>query len=109
MPRTSARKYACHRKVPAVSEIASQIGGGLLALAEAVETHACIMAYLAAAEHTRTAGEQRQLAAVMFQTARKRFGGVKYDGLRIEDLDLEGLDAILCRFHLIDPKKLPKR
>jgi hypothetical protein len=45
----------------------------------------------------------------MHQTARLRFGGVKYDGLAISDSNIEELDAMWCRFFKVDPKKLPKR
>jgi hypothetical protein len=108
-----SRKQAIVERASAVPEIASEIAEGLRyaadRIADAWETHACIMAYIAAAEFTETAGEQRQLAATQYQVAKKRFGGVKYDGRRIEDLDMDGLDAVMCRFMGVDPKKLPKR
>lgn len=104
---SSARK---HRIVEAaVPEIASEIAEALHRVADTFETLACVAAYTAAADLAETAGEQRQLAAVMYETARQRFGGVKYDGLRITEQDLPELDAMWARFFKVDPKKLPKR
>jgi hypothetical protein len=45
----------------------------------------------------------------MVATAKQKFGGVKYDGLKITEQDLEMLDAMWCKFFKIDPKRLPKR
>jgi hypothetical protein len=53
----------------AVPEIASEIADALHRVADAFETLACIGAYCAAADLAETLGEQRQLAAVMHQTA----------------------------------------
>lgn len=93
----------------AVPEIASEIAEALHRVADSFETLACIAAYQAAADLAETAGEQRQLAGVMYATAKQRFGGVKYEGLRITEQNLEELDAMWCRFFKIDPKRLPKR
>ena len=88
--------------MPEVSEIAAafRYAGDNFA------TLAGIMAYVAAAEHTETAGEQRQLAAVMFHTAAKQFGGVKYDGQQIDQATIDELDEMWAKFFRIDPKKL---
>jgi hypothetical protein len=77
-----------------VSETASEIAEGLHAVSEAMTDVAGVLAYHAATQYNGTAGEQRQIAAVMFHTACKRFGGVKYDGRKIEDFDLAELDAL---------------
>lgn len=104
-PRSTASKAAILKDRP-VTEIASEIAGGLSQAGESFLTLAGIMAYIAAAEHSETAGEQRQLAAVMFHTAKLKFGGVKYDGQRIDQATIEDLDAMWMKFFRIDPKKL---
>jgi predicted O-linked N-acetylglucosamine transferase (SPINDLY family) len=91
-------------------EVASEISEALREVSESFLTLAAIGAYLAASnDDSMTQGEIRQAAANMFHTARLRFGGVKYDGQRIEDMNIEELDAMWCKFWHIDPKKLPKR
>jgi hypothetical protein len=70
-----------------VSEIASEI-------ASALQDVAAALCYEAATRYVGTAGEQRQIAATMFHTAQKRFGGVKYDGQRIEEMDIRQLDQL---------------
>jgi hypothetical protein len=104
---SSARKRAIVEA--AVPEIASEIAEALHRVADSFETLACIGAYCAAADLAETAGEQRQLAGVMYATAKLRFGGVKYEGVRITEQDQSELDAMWARFFKIDPKKLPKR
>jgi hypothetical protein len=106
-PRTRAEKSAIVEA--AVPEIASEIAEALHRVADSFETLAGVFAYGAAADLVETAGEQRQLAAVMVATAKQKFGGVKYDGLKITEQDLEMLDAMWLKFFKIDPKKLPKR
>jgi hypothetical protein len=101
-----ARSKAIIEKAEPVSETASQIADALHAVSESFLTCAGIFAYVAAAEHSGTAGEQRQLAAVMFHTAKLKFGGVKYDGQRIDEATISELDDMWCRFFRIDPKKL---
>ena len=109
MDNRNSRARKAQIRVKAVPEIASEIAGALDRVSDSFLTFAGIAAYIAAAEHTETAGEQRQLAAVMFHTARQKFGGVKYDGQHIDQATIEELDAMWCRFFKIDPKKLPKR
>jgi hypothetical protein len=105
-----SRKQAIVERASTVSENpASEIAEALHRVADTFETLGCIMAYCAAADMVETAGEQRQLAAVMHQTARLRFGGVKYDGQVINDQNIDELDAMWCKFFKVDPKKLPKR
>jgi hypothetical protein len=104
-----SRKQAIVERASAVPEIASEIAEALHRVADTFETFGCIMAYCAAADMAETAGEQRQLAAVMFATAKQRFGGVKYDGQPITEANIDELDAMWCRFFKVDPKKLPKR
>lgn len=90
-----------------VSEmVASEIADGLKAVADEFLTLAGVGAYLAASRHSDTAGEQRQLAAVIFQTARLKFGGVKYDGRKIEEADIAQLDALWSK--MTGGKKLSK-
>jgi hypothetical protein len=91
-------------------EVASEIAEALHRVSESFLTLAGIGAYIAASnDEGLTQGEIRQTAAVMFHTARQQFGGVKYDGQRIENANLEELDAMWCKLLRIDPKKLPKR
>lgn len=87
-------------------EMASEIADALHRVAESFETFAGIVAYIAAAEHSGTAGEQRQLAAVMTHTARQKFGGVKFDGQQIDQATINELDDMWCRFFKVDRKKL---
>lgn len=105
-PRSTARKAQIIERAEPVSEIASEIGDRLQAVSESFLTCAGIFAYIAAAEHSSTAGEQRQLAAVMFHTARQRFGGVKFDGARIDQQTIDELDEMWCKFFKVDRKKL---
>jgi hypothetical protein len=105
-PRSTAAKARIIGRAKPVSEIASEIGDKLQAVSESFLTLAGIAAYIAASEHTATAGEQRQLAAVMFHTARQRFGGVKYDGALIDQSTINELDEMWCQFFKIDRKKL---
>ena len=108
---TRARKALIVR-TSAVSETApsaSVIGDGLQAVATAFDRLTGVMAYLAALEHSETAGEQRQLAAVIYQTAAKRFGGVKYDGQPIDQATIDQLDAMWAKFFNVDIKKLRGR
>ena len=92
---TRARKSAIMkgRVMPEQSEVVD----ALHAIADGLFTVAGSVAYLAAAEHTDTAGEQRQLAAVITQTAKLRFGGIKYDGQRITEAEVDQLDKMLCK------------
>lgn len=85
-PRSTARKAALLGSRP-VPEIASEI-------ADALQDVAAALCYSAATRYNGTAGEQRQIAATMFHIGQKRFGGVKYDGERIEDMDTRQLDAL---------------
>lgn len=82
-----ARKLAIHRKASGVSEIASEI-------ASALEDVAAALCFDAATKYIGTAGEQRQIAGVMFHTCQKRFGGVKYDGQPINKATIDQLDAM---------------
>jgi hypothetical protein len=70
-----------------VVEIASEI-------AEALTDVAAALCFDAATKYEGTAGEQRQIAGVMFQIAQKRFGGVKYDGVAIDQATIEQLDRM---------------
>lgn len=94
----------------AVPEVASEIAAALRGVSESFLTLAGVGAYIAASnDGDLTQGEVRQTAAVMFHTAAKQFGGVKYDGQQISQADMEMLDAMWCRLFHIDPKKMPKR
>jgi hypothetical protein len=90
----------------AVSETASEIADGLRSVAAAFDRLAGVCAYLAASEHSNTPGRQRELAGVIYHTAAQRFGGVKYDGQRIDQATIDQLDAMWCAMFRIDPKKL---
>jgi hypothetical protein len=63
-------------------------------VADALQDVAAAICFDAATKYEGTAGEQRQIAAVMFHTAQKRFGGIKYDGQSIDKLDVPELDAL---------------
>jgi hypothetical protein len=81
------RKARILERASAVPEIASEI-------ADALTDVAAALCFDAATKYIGTAGEQRQIAATMFHTCQKRFGGVKYDGQKIEDMDIRELDAL---------------
>lgn len=81
-------------KAEPMAEIASEIADALNRLADEVACVAGSLAYLAAAKHSGTSGEQRQLAAVAYCTAKQRFGGIKYDGVKIDQATIEQLDLM---------------
>jgi hypothetical protein len=85
-------------KAKPVSETASLI-------AEALTDVAAALCFDAATKYQGTAGEQRQIAAVMFHTCQKRFGGVKYDGKKLEQMDVPELDALWQRLIGGRPRK----
>lgn len=96
-----ARKARILERVEPVSEtaVASEIADAIHRLADAcygmkdeLSGIAGALSYLAAAKHSGTAGEQRQLGAVIYQTSVKRFGGLKYDGEPIDQMTIESLD-----------------
>ena len=89
-----------------MSEIASEIAASIDRAADAFASLAGVIAYLAAMDHSETAGEQRQLAAVIFHTAAQRFGGVKYDGRVIDAATVEDMDEMWMRVFKMDPGKL---
>lgn len=82
-----ARKRLIIRRANPVSETASVI-------ADAISDLAAAICFDAATKYQGTAGEQRQIAATMFHVCQKRFGGLKYDGQKIEDMDMRALDAL---------------
>ena len=83
-----SRKLRILRKAEPVSETASII-------ADALEDVAGSICCLASTRFEgMTPGERRQIAAVMFQTAKLRFGGVKYDGQKISQMEIEQLDQL---------------
>jgi hypothetical protein len=84
---STARKTAIVRKANPVSETASVI-------ADALSDVAAALCFDAATKYEGTAGEQRQIAGVMFHIAQKRFGGIKYDGQAIDQASIEQLDKM---------------
>jgi hypothetical protein len=74
-----------------VPEIASELAEALHRCADELAGIGGSLAYLAAASPQRTAGEQRQLAAVIYHTAIQKFGGVKYDGDPIDQKTIDEL------------------
>jgi hypothetical protein len=93
-PRSTARKHAIVAKDDPVPEIASELAEALRRCADELAGIGGSLAYLAAAKHSGTAGEQRQLAAVIYHTSIQRFGGVKYDGEPIAQKDLDELTKV---------------
>ena len=91
MPPSSARKQLIVRKASPVSEIASEIAEALNRAADELAGIAGSLAYIAASKHSGTAGEQRQLAAVIYETGVRRFGGIKYDGEPIDQATVDEL------------------
>lgn len=89
---STARKKRIVEKARPVSEMASEIADALRALTDEVAAVGGALAYLAASKHSGTAGEQRQLGAVIYHTSIKRFGGVKYDGEQIDQMTIDSLD-----------------
>jgi hypothetical protein len=81
------RKRLIIQRAEPVSETASII-------AEALQDVAAALCFEAATKYIGTAGEQRQIAAVMFHTCQKRFGGVNYAGQKISHADVETLERM---------------
>jgi hypothetical protein len=77
--------------MPEVGEVAD----ALQAIADELAGIGGALSYLAASKHSGTAGEQRILGAVIYQTALKRFGGLKYDGEPIDQATIESLDKMM--------------
>lgn len=91
---STARKHMIIRGSRPVSEIASEIADAVRAHTDEVAALAGAVAYLAAAKHSETAGEQRQLGAAIYHTAKQRFGGLNYDGVEIGAATMQQLDAM---------------
>jgi hypothetical protein len=72
-------------------ETASEIADAIHRLADECAGIAGALSYLAAAKHSGTAGEQRLLGAVIYQTSIQRFGGLKYDGEPIDQMTIDDL------------------
>jgi hypothetical protein len=87
-----ARSRAIVERAEVVPEIASEIAEALNRLADECAGIAGALSYLAAGKHSGTAGEQRQLGAVIYHTSVQRFGGVKYDGDPIDKQTIDELD-----------------
>jgi hypothetical protein len=92
---STARKRAIVRRANPVTEIASEIAEAINRLADECAGIAGALSYLAAGEHSDTAGRQRELGAVIYRTAILRFGGVKYDGEPIDRMTIESCDKSL--------------
>jgi hypothetical protein len=92
MPGT-ARKHEIVRAA-GDGDYVSEVAQAIERLADAGDSIAAALCYEAATRYIGTAGEQRQIAATMFHTAKRKFGGVKYDGERIEAMDVRTLDAL---------------
>jgi hypothetical protein len=88
MRRSAARSYAIIRRASPVSEMASEVRAGLDNLADAVRTLAGTMAAIAAQGHTKSLGDQRNMAAVMFADAEARFPDI------LRRLDKKGRDQL---------------
>lgn len=74
---SSARKRAIIGKAEAVvPEFVSETREGMDNIADALRTLAGVMASVAAAAHTDTLGNQRNMAGVIFADAQERFGDV---------------------------------
>ena len=90
----------------AVPEISSEIGDGLLAVAEAVEQLAGVFAWLAAGDNSDTHGRQKEMAAVILRFAQEGFYSTKIDGVKVCEADQERLDLMFqALFPNFDPKK----
>lgn len=80
---------------PAVPEIASEVRAGLDNLADAIRTHAAVLASCAAVEHSRDYGDQRNMAMVIYEDASQLFKELneRLDPKRKEQLDawIDGL------------------
>ena len=93
-----------------MSEVASEIGDGLHAVADAFDKLAGVMAWVAASEHSDTHGRQKEMAAVILQFAKHGFYSTKVDGKKVCQADEEMLDRMLLAvFPSYNPKKAPRR
>lgn len=72
-----ARKLAIVEKAEVMpGEFVSETREGMENIADAIRTFAGVMASVAAGMHTDTPGNQRNMAMVIFEDARERFGDV---------------------------------
>jgi hypothetical protein len=74
---TSARKIAIVRKSRPVNEYVTETREGMDNIADAIRTLAGVMASVAAGQNTKTPGDQRNMAGVIFADAQERFGDVQ--------------------------------
>jgi hypothetical protein len=106
----TTRNFAIIRKASPVSEMASEIGDGLHAVADAFERLAGVFAWLAAAENSDTHGRQKEMAAVIFKFAEEGFFSTKIDGVRVSDADADTLERMfMAMFPNVDPKKIARK
>jgi hypothetical protein len=75
-PRSRAEKQLILAKGPVVDEYVSETREGMDNIADAIRTLAGVVASVAAAAHTDTLGNQRNMAGVIFADAQQRFGDV---------------------------------
>lgn len=91
---TRARSTAIVSQEAPVTEYESGVKEAIDNVAHALVDVAGALCYEAATRYVGTASEQRDIAAVMFHTAQKRFGGQKYDGEPIGEMGMRELDAL---------------
>jgi hypothetical protein len=76
-------------------EFVSETREGMDNIADAIRTHAAVMASIAAAAHTQNPGDQRNMAMVIYTDAQERFADVhrKADPEKLRQLEawLDGL------------------
>lgn len=102
-----ARSRAIVLQEAPVTEVASEIGEALRAVADAINTLAGVGAWCAAAEHSDTHGRQSQMAAVIMRFAKEGFYSQKVNGDKVCEADEEKVRAmLLALFPHIDPRKL---
>jgi hypothetical protein len=73
---TTARKRLILERAEPVSEMASEVRAGLDNLADAIRTLAGTIASSAAGMNTKTPGDQRNMAGVIYVDADQRFSDV---------------------------------
>jgi hypothetical protein len=81
----------------AMPEYVSETREGMDNIADAIRTLAGVMASIAAAAHTNTLGNQRNMAGVIFADATERFGDVLKKLDPKNRAELESYIAGLCK------------
>ena len=93
----AARKRAIYEGARPVSGYESEASEAINNLADAARTLAGAFCTLAAASHTKTPGEQRDMAAVFYDDASHRFGDITRRMDKKQRADLNAFIDAMCK------------